>query len=140
MSMECSLPPPPPPPAPCTPPQTSAPKKKLYQTIASSRRAVEGDHTEACLLISQRETRSGFIMDVFALCGKLINLHINLHIFKCSHAWQTFVTHSHAQVDQADPLCSSNVSSSNTAIHVFRDKQHNHVVKLIKDTGTKNQT
>ncbi|XP_031599887.1 UPF0692 protein C19orf54 homolog isoform X1 [Oreochromis aureus] len=59
MSVECSLPPPPPPPpppAPCTPPQTSAPKKKLYQTIASSRSAVEGDHTEACLLISQRET------------------------------------------------------------------------------------
>lgn len=124
MSMECSLPPPPlpppppPPPAPCTPPQTSAPKKKLYQTIASSRSAVEGDHTEACLLISQRETRSGFIMDVFVLCGKLLNLHMNV-ILKCSHAWQTFVTHSHAQVDQADPLCSSNVSSANTAIQVI---------------------
>ncbi|XP_030600265.1 actin maturation protease [Archocentrus centrarchus] len=52
MSVECSLPPPPAPP----PPPASAPKKKLYQTIASSRSAVEGDHTEACFLISQRES------------------------------------------------------------------------------------
>lgn len=74
MSMECSLPPPPPPPpppAPCTPPQTSAPKKKLYQTIASSRRAVEGDHTEACLVISQRETRSGFYHECFRFVWKI---------------------------------------------------------------------
>ncbi|XP_047450371.1 UPF0692 protein C19orf54 homolog [Mugil cephalus] len=51
-------PPPPPPPAPChpPPPPSSAPKKKLYQTIASSRSAVEGDHTEACMLLSQRES------------------------------------------------------------------------------------
>ncbi|KAM4742684.1 actin maturation protease [Anableps anableps] len=49
--------PPPPPPAPCPPPPAaSAAKKKLYQTIASSRSPVEGDHTEACLLLRQRES------------------------------------------------------------------------------------
>ncbi|KAM9318883.1 actin maturation protease isoform 2-T2 [Pholidichthys leucotaenia] len=47
------LPPPAPLPAPCPP---SSAKKKLYQTIASSRSAVEGDHTEARLLLSQRES------------------------------------------------------------------------------------
>ncbi|XP_053730094.1 UPF0692 protein C19orf54 homolog isoform X1 [Synchiropus splendidus] len=46
--------PPPPPPAPLTA-AAPAPKKKLYQTIGSSRTAVEGDHNEACLLIKQRE-------------------------------------------------------------------------------------
>ncbi|XP_037534130.1 UPF0692 protein C19orf54 homolog [Nematolebias whitei] len=61
MPVECPLshppppsPCPPPPPAPCPPP-VSAPQKKLYQTISSNRRAVEGDHTEACLLLRQRE-------------------------------------------------------------------------------------
>ncbi|XP_035535772.1 UPF0692 protein C19orf54 homolog isoform X2 [Morone saxatilis] len=50
-------PPPPPPPAPGPPPPpASAPKKKLYQTIASSRSPVEGNHTEARLLLSQRES------------------------------------------------------------------------------------
>ncbi|KAL7400658.1 hypothetical protein ABVT39_015617 [Epinephelus coioides] len=62
MSMECPpLPPPPPPPPPPAPgpppPPASTPKKKLYQTIASNRSAVEGDYTEACLLLSQRESR-----------------------------------------------------------------------------------
>ncbi|XP_014865038.1 PREDICTED: UPF0692 protein C19orf54 homolog isoform X1 [Poecilia mexicana] len=47
-------PPPPPPPAPCPPPPAA--KKKLYQTIASSRSPVEGDHTEACLLLRQKES------------------------------------------------------------------------------------
>ncbi|XP_062274892.1 actin maturation protease [Scomber scombrus] len=78
MSMECSLSPPPPPPPPLPspaaglpsspppppappapgppPPPASDPKKKLYQTIASSRSPVEGDHTEALLLLSQRES------------------------------------------------------------------------------------
>ncbi|MEQ2311032.1 hypothetical protein AMECASPLE_015460 [Ameca splendens] len=46
--------PPPPPPASCPPPPAA--KKKLYQTIASSRIPVEGDHTEACLLLRQRES------------------------------------------------------------------------------------
>ncbi|XP_040901993.1 UPF0692 protein C19orf54 homolog [Toxotes jaculatrix] len=48
--------PPPPPPGPPPPPPASAPKKKLYQTIASSRSPVEGDHTEARLLLSQRDS------------------------------------------------------------------------------------
>ncbi|XP_068567642.1 actin maturation protease [Cebidichthys violaceus] len=59
MSVEFPLlPPPPPPPAPGPPPlpPASSPKKKLYQTIASSRSAVEGNHTEARLLLSQRES------------------------------------------------------------------------------------
>nr|XP_046245175.1 UPF0692 protein C19orf54 homolog [Scatophagus argus]XP_046245176.1 UPF0692 protein C19orf54 homolog [Scatophagus argus]XP_046245177.1 UPF0692 protein C19orf54 homolog [Scatophagus argus] len=62
MSVECpmSLPPPPPPPPPAPGPQpappVSAPKKKLYQTIASSRSPVEGDFTEARLLLSQRDS------------------------------------------------------------------------------------
>ncbi|XP_029301584.1 actin maturation protease [Cottoperca gobio] len=67
MSMECPLslppppppgpPPPPPPPAPGPPPPpASTPRKKLYQTIASSRSPVEGNHTEARLLLSQRES------------------------------------------------------------------------------------
>uniref|UniRef100_A0A3Q2NZV6 Actin maturation protease n=1 Tax=Fundulus heteroclitus TaxID=8078 RepID=A0A3Q2NZV6_FUNHE len=52
------LPPPPPPPLPPPPPPPAASgaKKKLYQTIASSRVPVEGDHTEACLLLRQRES------------------------------------------------------------------------------------
>ncbi|KAM9359749.1 actin maturation protease [Symphorus nematophorus] len=61
MPVECPLslpPPPPPPPAPGPPPlpPASTPKKKLYQTIASNRSAVEGNHTEARLLLSQRES------------------------------------------------------------------------------------
>ncbi|CAG6002455.1 unnamed protein product [Menidia menidia] len=62
MSVDFPLSPPPPPPplpppaGPCSPPPTSAPKKKLYQTIASSRSPVEGDYTEACTLISRRES------------------------------------------------------------------------------------
>ncbi|XP_010782033.1 actin maturation protease [Notothenia coriiceps] len=61
MSMECQLsPPPPPPPAPPAQdpprPPASTHKKKLYQTIASSRSPVEGNHTEARLLLSQRES------------------------------------------------------------------------------------
>ncbi|KAM9801467.1 actin maturation protease [Neosynchiropus ocellatus] len=50
---------PPPPPVPPPPPPLTvaapAPRKKLYQTIGSSRSAVEGDYKEACLLIKQRE-------------------------------------------------------------------------------------
>ncbi|XP_056229712.1 actin maturation protease [Seriola aureovittata] len=49
-------PPPPPAPGPPPPPPASAHKKKLYQTIASSRSPVEGDHTEARLLLSQRDS------------------------------------------------------------------------------------
>lgn len=53
-----TVPPPPPPPALGAPGlSASESKKKLYQTIASSRSAVEGDHTEACLLLRQRESR-----------------------------------------------------------------------------------
>ncbi|XP_038162258.1 UPF0692 protein C19orf54 homolog [Cyprinodon tularosa] len=48
-----SLPPPPPPPALLPPPPAA--KKKLYQSIASSSAPVEGDHTEACLLLRQRD-------------------------------------------------------------------------------------
>uniref|UniRef100_A0A1A8FWD5 Actin maturation protease n=1 Tax=Nothobranchius korthausae TaxID=1143690 RepID=A0A1A8FWD5_9TELE len=48
--------PPPPPPALAAPPSLTA-KKKLYQTIASSKSPLEGDHTEACLLVRQRESR-----------------------------------------------------------------------------------
>ncbi|XP_056296291.1 actin maturation protease [Pseudoliparis swirei] len=59
MSGECLLSPPPPPPLPPPgppPPPASSPKKKLYQTIASGRSPVEGNHTEARLLLSQRES------------------------------------------------------------------------------------
>ncbi|XP_071352542.1 actin maturation protease [Trachinotus anak] len=59
MSVRSSPPPPPPPPPapgpPPPPPPAPAQKKKLYQTIASSRSPVEGDHTEALLLLSQRD-------------------------------------------------------------------------------------
>ncbi|TWW77170.1 hypothetical protein D4764_12G0005600 [Takifugu flavidus] len=52
-----TVPPPPPPPVLGAPGlSASESKKKLYQTIASSRSAVEGDHTEACLLLRQRES------------------------------------------------------------------------------------
>lgn len=63
MSVACPLSPPPPPPPPPPPAPgpalspVSAPIKKLYQTIASSRSPVEGNHTEARLLLSQRESR-----------------------------------------------------------------------------------
>lgn len=62
MSVQCPVspppPPPPPPPAPGQPPPpVPTQKKKLYQTIASSRSPVEGNHTEARLLLSQRESR-----------------------------------------------------------------------------------
>nr|XP_020480178.1 UPF0692 protein C19orf54 homolog [Monopterus albus] len=57
MPVDCPLPPPPPAPAPPPPSPASAPKKKLYQTIASRRSPVEGDHTEARFLLSQRESR-----------------------------------------------------------------------------------
>ncbi|XP_054901401.1 actin maturation protease isoform X2 [Poeciliopsis prolifica] len=50
--------PPLPPPA---PPPAAKKKKKLYQTIASSRSPVEGDHTEACLLLRQRESWCGLV-------------------------------------------------------------------------------
>ncbi|XP_030262758.1 actin maturation protease [Sparus aurata] len=61
MSVQCPVspppPPPPPPPAPGQPPPpVPTQKKKLYQTIASSRSPVEGNHTEARLLLSQRES------------------------------------------------------------------------------------
>ncbi|KAG7479725.1 hypothetical protein JOB18_033590 [Solea senegalensis] len=60
MSVKCPLspPPPPPPPAPGPPPPapSTSTRKKLYQTIASSRSPVEGDNTEACLLLSQRDS------------------------------------------------------------------------------------
>ncbi|XP_029964404.1 actin maturation protease isoform X2 [Salarias fasciatus] len=57
MPVDCSLSPPPipPPPLPPPPPPASAPKKKLYQTLSSSRSPVEGNYTEALLLLSQRE-------------------------------------------------------------------------------------
>lgn len=59
MSVKCSLPRPPPPPAQGPPPPhlppASADRKKLYQTLAGSRSPVEGDNTEACALLSQRE-------------------------------------------------------------------------------------
>ncbi|KAM7399256.1 hypothetical protein PAMP_018538 [Pampus punctatissimus] len=75
ISMKCSLSPPPPPPplplpAPPPPPPpalspalppSSAQKKKLYQTIASSRSPVEGDHTEALLLLRHRDNRCGLV-------------------------------------------------------------------------------
>lgn len=55
---ECCLPPPPPPlppPVPGPPPHLgSKNKKRLYQTLASSRAPVEGDYTEARILLSQR--------------------------------------------------------------------------------------
>ncbi|XP_029923504.1 actin maturation protease [Myripristis murdjan] len=53
-------PPPPPPPAPPGPPPpplaSAPPKKKLYQTIASGKSPVEGDHEEARLLLGHRES------------------------------------------------------------------------------------
>ncbi|KAG7250968.1 hypothetical protein CRUP_000189, partial [Coryphaenoides rupestris] len=53
--MEVPMPPPPPPPPP--PPKDVQPtKKKLYLAIAEGRKPVEGDHTEARLLLSQRES------------------------------------------------------------------------------------
>ncbi|KAM4627949.1 actin maturation protease [Polymixia lowei] len=55
MSMDLPLPPPPPPPPP--PHTASEPsKKKLYQAIAAGKSPVEGDHEEARLLLSQRES------------------------------------------------------------------------------------
>ncbi|KAM8902829.1 actin maturation protease isoform 2-T2 [Spinachia spinachia] len=61
MSGECPdtpppPPPPPPPPLPPPPAPASSPKKKLYQTIACSRSAVEGNLTEACVLLAERES------------------------------------------------------------------------------------
>ncbi|XP_008280751.1 actin maturation protease [Stegastes partitus] len=63
MSVDSPLSPPPPPPPPpplpasCPPiPSASASKKKLYQVIASHSTAVEGNHTEARLLLSHRES------------------------------------------------------------------------------------
>ncbi|CAN9511436.1 unnamed protein product [Ophioblennius macclurei] len=56
MPVDCSLSPPPiPPPPPPPAPPALAPKKKLYQTLSSSRSPVEGNLTEALQLISQRE-------------------------------------------------------------------------------------
>ncbi|XP_067102264.1 actin maturation protease [Osmerus mordax] len=50
-------PPPPPPPGPPPPVATKVPsKKKLYQAIAAGKAPVEGDHTEARLLLTQRES------------------------------------------------------------------------------------
>ncbi|KAM6954045.1 actin maturation protease-like [Aplochiton taeniatus] len=54
-----NLPPPPPPPPLGPPLQSTASelrKKKLYQTISAGKSAVEGDHTEARSLLSQRES------------------------------------------------------------------------------------
>uniref|UniRef100_A0A1A7W732 Actin maturation protease n=1 Tax=Iconisemion striatum TaxID=60296 RepID=A0A1A7W732_9TELE len=67
MSLECPPPrppppphapgpPPPPPPPALASPLTSTAKKKLYQAIAISKSPLEGDHTEACLIVSQRES------------------------------------------------------------------------------------
>ncbi|KAL0972899.1 hypothetical protein UPYG_G00196200 [Umbra pygmaea] len=48
---------PPPPPGPPPPTASSGPsKKKLYQAIAAGNSPVEGDHAEARLLLSQRES------------------------------------------------------------------------------------
>lgn len=57
MSQNECCPPPPPLPA-CGLPMHSGPmqKKKLYQTIASSKTPVQGDYTEARMLLSQRES------------------------------------------------------------------------------------
>ena len=89
MSMEYSLSPPPPPPppplpppapGPPPPPPASAPKKKLYQTIASSRSPVEGDHTEALLLLSQRESRCvGTFYGLFHI-PHLTHTHTHTHV------------------------------------------------------------
>ncbi|XP_004075428.1 UPF0692 protein C19orf54 homolog [Oryzias latipes] len=61
MPVDCSLssPPPPPPLAACPPPPppTSAPPKKLYQIIANNSSPVEGQYTEARLLLRQKESR-----------------------------------------------------------------------------------
>ncbi|XP_070987928.1 actin maturation protease isoform X3 [Oncorhynchus clarkii lewisi] len=55
-------PPPPPPPGPPPPAAASGPsKKKLYQAIAAGKTPVEGDHAEARLLLSQRESRCGLV-------------------------------------------------------------------------------
>ncbi|KAF5905481.1 UPF0692 protein C19orf54 isoform X1, partial [Clarias magur] len=52
-----SSPLPPPPPLPALDSAPSLPgKRKLYQTIAEGRTAVEGDFEEACLLLKQRES------------------------------------------------------------------------------------
>ncbi|XP_072320213.1 actin maturation protease isoform X2 [Eucyclogobius newberryi] len=62
MSQNGRCPPPPPLPACC--PQTlagPAQKRKLYQTIASGRTPVEGDYTEARVLLGQREARCGLV-------------------------------------------------------------------------------
>ncbi|CAM9313267.1 unnamed protein product [Lampetra planeri] len=64
MSVEFSPPPPlppPPPPPPAPVPAASAAKKKLYQTISSSRSPVEGDHTEARSLLTHRESWCGLV-------------------------------------------------------------------------------
>lgn len=51
------LPPPPPPPGPPPPADATVPsKKRLYQAIAAGKSPVEGDHAEARLLLSQRES------------------------------------------------------------------------------------
>lgn len=52
------LPPPLPPPPPGLALAPSLPgKKKLYQAIAEGRTAVKGDFEEACLLLTQRESK-----------------------------------------------------------------------------------
>ncbi|CAL8350000.1 unnamed protein product [Arctogadus glacialis] len=53
--MEVPMPPPPPPPPPA-PKDPQPTQKKLYQAIAEGRRPVEGDHAEARLLLTQRES------------------------------------------------------------------------------------
>ncbi|XP_068174266.1 actin maturation protease isoform X2 [Antennarius striatus] len=55
MSLECP-PAPPPPPPPLGPPPPPAPRR-LYQTVAHGRTAVEGNYTEARVLLQQRESR-----------------------------------------------------------------------------------
>ncbi|KAM3875198.1 actin maturation protease [Diretmus argenteus] len=49
-------PPPPPPPGPGLPPASEPSKTKLYQAIARGKSPVEGDHAEARLLLSKRES------------------------------------------------------------------------------------
>lgn len=57
MSVASSPLPPPLPPPPPSAPSLHSKKQKLYQAIAEGRAAVEGDFEEACLLLTQRESR-----------------------------------------------------------------------------------
>ncbi|XP_029570362.1 actin maturation protease isoform X2 [Salmo trutta] len=77
-------PPPPPPPGPPPPTAASGPsKKKLYQAIAAGKTPVEGDHAEARLLLSQRESsfRKDLQWMLFNKCG-LVALWMAGHLLQ----------------------------------------------------------